>query len=463
MMRFATPLLASIAPCLALPSLAHAELDVIALKTTIETSVESDYPKLDALYKDIHAHPEIAFQEVKTAGKLAAEMRNLGFEVTEQVGKTGLVAIYKNGDGPTIMVRTELDALPMEEKTGLPYASQDKTNWNGRETFVAHSCGHDIHMASWVGAAKTLVGLKDKWQGTLMFIAQPAEEIGSGAKAMLADGLFTRFPKPDFGFALHDGPGPYGYIFYRVGVGSSNSDSLAITFHGRGGHGAVPQATIDPVMMAARFVVDVQSVISREKDPTEFGVVSIGAIHGGTAENIIPDDVRLFGTIRTFKPEVRAKMLAGIERTAKAVAAMSDAPAPDINITEGAKAVMNDPGVVETAAKVLKVAFADKFRPSPPGTPSEDFSEFVNAGVPSMFFNIGVYEPERAAAARNGTGPQLPSNHSPLFAPVPKPTIETGVTAMTRSSAPSISMQGGSESEDFSARRRLKSTFASRD
>jgi hippurate hydrolase len=189
--------------------------------------------------------------------------------------------------------------------------------------------------------------------------------------------------------------------------------------------------TIDPVMIAARFIVDLQSVISREKDPTEFGVVSIGAIHGGTAENIIPDEVLVLGTIRTFKPEVRAKMLTGIERTAKAVAAMSDAPAPDIKITEGAKAVMNDPGVVATAEKVLKAAFGDKLRPSPPGTPSEDFSEFINTGVPSMFFNIGVYEPERVAAARDGSGPQLPSNHSPLFAPVPKPTIETGVEAMT--------------------------------
>jgi hippurate hydrolase len=184
-------------------------------------------------------------------------------------------------------------------------------------------------------------------------------------------------------------------------------------------------------MMAARFVVDVQSVISREKDPTEFGVVSIGAIHGGTAENIIPDDVTLLGTIRTFKPEVRAKMLAGIERTAKSVAAMSDAPPPEIKITEGAKAVINDPGVVAIGETVLKAAFGDKFRTSPPGTPSEDYSEFVNAGVPSMFFNIGVYEPERVAAARDGSGPPLPSNHSPLFAPVPKPTIETGVTAMT--------------------------------
>jgi hippurate hydrolase len=286
-------------------------------------------------------------------------------------------------------------------------------------------------MASWVGAAKTLVGLKDQWQGSLMFIAQPAEEIGAGAMAMLTDGLFTRFPKPDFAFGLHDGPGPYGFVFYRVGIGSSNSDSLAITFHGRGGHGAAPQVTIDPVVIAARFVLDVQSVISREKDPTEFGVVSIGAIHGGTAENIIPDDVRVFGTIRSFKAEVRAKLHAGIERTARAAAAMSDAPAPDIRITEGAKAVMNDPAVVATAEKMLKAAFGDKFMTSPPATASEDFSEFASSGVPSMFFNIGVYEPERAAAARNGSGPPLPSNHSPLFAPVPKPTIETGVAAMT--------------------------------
>ena len=280
MMRFTKSLLASVALCSLLSLPARAELDAAKLKTTIEASVENDYPKLDALYKDLHAHPEIAFQEVKTAAKLAAEMRAIGFEVTEQVGKTGLVAIYRNGDGPTIMVRTELDALPMEEKTGLPYASHDTTNWNGRETPVAHSCGHDIHMASWVGTAKTLVGLKDQWHGTLMFIAQPAEEEIAGAKAMLDDGLFTRFPKPDVGFALHDGAFAYGTVSYRVGIGSSNQDGLFIRFHGRGGHGAMPQNTIDPVMIAARFVVDVQSVISREKDPTEFGVISIGAIHG---------------------------------------------------------------------------------------------------------------------------------------------------------------------------------------
>jgi amidohydrolase len=250
MKRFALAFLLS-ALCAATVLPARAEIDVARLKYAIEASVDADYPKLDALYKDIHSHPELAFAEVKTAARLAAEMRALGFEVTEKVGRTGLVAIYSNGDGPTIMVRTELDALPMEEKTGLAYASRDKTIWNGKETFVAHSCGHDIHMASWVGTAKTLVGLKDQWRGTLMFIAQPAEEIGAGAMAMLAEGLFTRFKKPDFAFALHANGGPYGYVDYRVGVGSSNYDGLNIQFRGRGGHGAMPQRTIDPVMMVA--------------------------------------------------------------------------------------------------------------------------------------------------------------------------------------------------------------------
>ncbi|HEY4987238.1 MAG TPA: amidohydrolase [Bradyrhizobium sp.] len=429
MKAIVTSLLA-FALCAVLPLQAHAEFDAVKLKAAIESSLETEYPKLDALYKDIHAHPEIAFQEVKTAAKLAAEMRAIGFDVTEGVGKTGLVAIYRNGEGPTIMVRTELDALPMEEKTGLPYASHDKATWNGRETFVAHSCGHDIHMASWVGTAKTLLGLKEQWHGTLMFIAQPAEEEVAGARAMIADGLFTRFPKPDAGFALHDGNGAYGYVSYRVGVGSSNVDGLFIKFHGRGGHGAIPQATIDPVMMAARFVVDVQSVISREKDPTEFGLVTVGAIHAGTAGNIIPDEAVVIGTIRSFKPQVRAKMLAGIERTARAVAAMADAPAPEIRLDEGTKAVVNDAAVVGPAEKVLKAAFGDKFNVTPANTTSEDYSEFVNAGVPSMFFNIGVYDPERVATARK-SGTPLPGNHSPLFAPVPKPTIETGVTAMT--------------------------------
>src|ERR1700732_1293500 len=234
---FAKPLMVSVALSATTLLPVHAEIDVASLKAAIEASVEGDYPKLDALYKDIHAHPEIAFQEVRTAARLATEMRALGFDVTEKVGKTGLVAIYKNGDGPTIMVRTELDALPMEEKTGLAYASHDKTIWQGRETFVAHSCGHDIHMASWVGTAKTLVGLKDQWHGTLMFIAQPAEEEIAGAKAMLDDGLFTRFPKPDVGFALHDGASAYGTVSYRVGIGSSYKGGLVLRVRVRWGAG----------------------------------------------------------------------------------------------------------------------------------------------------------------------------------------------------------------------------------
>ena len=246
---------------------AHAEMDAVALKNAIATSLASDYPKLDALYKELHAHPELAFQEVKTAARLAAEMRALGFDVTENVGKTGLVAMYRNGDGPTIMVRTELDGLPMEEKTGLDYASRDKATWMGREVFVAHSCGHDIHMASWVGTAKTLLGLKEHWRGTLMFIAQPAEEIVAGAKAMLAAGLFTRFPKPDIALALHDGPGPHGMVFYRTGAGSSAADGLEITFHGRGGHGSAPHTAIDPVGIAARFIVEAQKRDQPRKGP----------------------------------------------------------------------------------------------------------------------------------------------------------------------------------------------------
>lgn len=431
-MEFAKPLLAALAlgSIVALP--AHAEIDAGRLKLAIEASFESDYPKLDALYRDLHAHPELAFQEEKTAARLAVEMRAIGFEVTEKVGRTGLVAIYKNGDGPIVMVRTELDALPMEETTGLPYASRVKATWQGRETFVAHSCGHDIHMASWVGTAKTLVGLNDQWKGTLMFIAQPAEEVGAGAMAMLIDGLFTRFPKPDVGFALHSGGGPfpYGTIAFTPGVRSSSADGLFIRFKGRGGHGASPQATIDPVMMASRFVVDVQSVISREKDPTRFGVVSIGSFHAGTTGNIIPDDAVLQGSIRSFEPDVRARLHEGIKRTARAVAEMADAPPPDIIISEGVKALVNDAAVGATAGKVLTAAFGDKFRLAPPVTASEDYSEYIGSGVPSMFFNIGVYEPERVAASLNG-GPPLPSNHSPLYAPVPKPTIQTGVTAMT--------------------------------
>ena len=390
------------------------------------------YPDLDAIYKDLHSHPELGFHELRTAAALAADLRALGFEVTEKVGGTGVVGVLRNGAGPTVLVRTELDALPMQENTGLPYASTARTTSNGRETFVAHSCGHDIHMTSWVGTARTLVALKDRWQGTLMFIAQPAEELVEGAKAMLRDGLFTRFPKPDFAFALHTAPMAYGTVGYGVGAISSNSDGLEITFRGRGGHGSAPDKTIDPIAIAAHFINDVQTVVSREKDPQEFGVVTIGAIQAGTVGNIIPDSAVLRGTIRSYQPAVREKLLAGVRRTADAAAMMAGAPAPEVSLVEGGAAVVNTEAVVSRTVAAFDTAFGAKnVLRTPPGTASEDFSAFVNEGVPSMFFLVGVYSPEQVADARKPGGKALPFNHSPLFAPVPEPTIKTAVQAMS--------------------------------
>lgn len=406
-------------------------LDVATVKPGLVAEINADYPRLEALYKDIHAHPELGFQETRTAAKLSAEMRALGFTVTQGVGKTGVVAIYKNGPGPTVLVRTELDGLPMQEKTGLPYASQAKQQWNGRETFVDHSCGHDIHMAAWVGAAKALLAAKDKWSGTLMFIAQPAEELVSGARAMLADGLFTRFGKPDYALAIHDGPEPTGNVYYRYGAGSTNSDRLSITFTGRGGHGAHPETTIDPVVMAARFVTDVQTVISREKDPAAFGVVTIGGVSSGSAGNIIPDLAQLEGTIRTTDDAVRAKIHDGIRRTANGVAAIAGAPPPQVTITPGGPALMNDKAVVDRMVPVLNQAFGPRSHEAASFIyASEDFSEFLRAGVPGTLVRVGGTSAAMLAAAK-AKGEPPPENHSPFFAPDPEPTIKAGVEAMT--------------------------------
>ena len=409
-----------------------AELDPQPLKPQLQQLIAQMYPQMRGIYEDLHANPELGFQETRTAAKLAAEMRRLGFEVTEGIGKTGLVAIYRNGAGPTVMVRTELDALPMEEKTGLPYASKAKAQYNGKESFVAHSCGHDMHMTSWLGTAQALLGLKNQWKGTLMFVAQPSEETVTGAKAMLADGLFQKFGKPDYAFALHTGSMPYGTVGYVAGAATSNSDSLDITFHGRGSHGSMPDKGIDPVLMASRFVVDVQGVVSREKDPMEFGVVTVGAFNAGSAGNIIPDQARLLGTIRSYKSEVRSKLHDGIERSAKAQAAMSGAPAPEIKLTKGSDAVVNDAALVNRTVRLFKAALGDKnVLPIPPATASEDFSDFINQGVPSMFYILGVSDPQKVAQASQPGGKPLPFNHSPFFAPEPEPTFKTGVETMT--------------------------------
>jgi amidohydrolase len=414
-------------------SLAHAAgaADVAGTRAAIDRGLDAQYAHIEVLYKDIHSHPELAFQETRTAAKLAAEMRALGYEVTEGVGKTGIVAVYRNGPGPTVMVRTELDALPLPEKTGLPYASTATQILRNAETPVAHACGHDIHMSVWVAVAKTLMDMKDQWSGTVMFVGQPAEEGGGGARAMLADGLFSRFPKPDMGFALHVGPGPYGVVSYRPGVINSTSDSLSVLFTGKGGHGSRPHVTIDPVMMAGHFIVDVQSVISREKDAAKFGVVTIGSVQAGNAGNVIPDTALLRGTIRSYDDDTRAKMIEGVQRTAKAVALMAGAPPPDVKITAGAKAVINDDALAARGGAVLKAAFGDKAVLLPaPGSASEDYSEFIMAGVPSFYFGIGGLDPKAVAQAA-ATQTPLPGNHSPEFAPVPEPTIRTGTQAMS--------------------------------
>lgn len=426
---------------LTLASTAHAQspapagsLDAPAAKQRVDAWLDRHYGALDAVYKDIHANPEVAFQETRTAGVLAGAMRQLGFEVTEHVGKTGIVAIYRNGAGPTVLVRTELDALPMEEKTGLPYASRAQQVVGGKSSFVAHSCGHDSHMAWWLGTAEALLSMKDRWHGTLMFIGQPAEETVSGAKAMIADGLFTRFPKPDVGFAAHVSPAPVGTVVVKDGPVSSASDAVDIVFNGRGAHGSMPDKSIDPIAMAARFVTDVQAVVSREKDPQAFGVVTVGSFHAGTVDNIIPDQAELLLTLRSYSPEVRKLLMDGVERTARASAAMANAPAPTVRYLHGTASVRNDGALSARAAAVMRSAFGNgaTFVPATAqgGTASEDYSEFIDAGVPSVFFGVGGSDP--AVLARLAAeGKPVPVNHSPFFAPVPEPTIRMGVEVLT--------------------------------
>ena len=399
------------------------------LNAAVARQVDQVYPALEVLYQDIHSHPEIAFQETRTAARLAAEMRTLGFTVTEGVGKTGVVAILENGPGLTVMVRTELDALPMEEKTGLPYASHAKAMSGGSESFVAHSCGHDVHMAAWVGAARTMVALKDRWRGRLMFVAQPAEETLQGAQAMVTDGLFTRFPKPDVALAIHtSGEVAYGRVQYRAGPAMSAADTFEILFKGRGGHGSAPHNTIDPIVIAAHFVTEVQTVISRVKDPREFGVVTVGAFQAGTVANIVPDQALLRGTLRSYSPEVRKLLRDGVQRVANSAAAMAGAPEPEVRIVEGVPSVVNDEGVIHSVDGALKSALGpDHVDLALPQTPSEDFAVYATQGVPSLTMRFGVYPPDQIAAAALLGAKRLPSNHSPYFAPVPEPSIKTGI------------------------------------
>ena len=401
--------------------------------STIQADVDTLYPELSALYEDLHRNPELGFQETRTAGVLAARLKTLGFDVTTGVGKTGIVAILRNGAGPTAMLRTELDALPVEEKTGAPFASRVMAKTAAGQTVpVMHACGHDLHMTAWMGTAAWMASHRQSWKGTLMLVGQPAEETVSGAAAMLKDGLFTKFPKPDYAIGLHDDDTlPAGTIGYHAGFFRASMMAPIITIHGRGGHGAVPQNTVDPVVIAARTVMSLQTIVARETNPQDPLVVTIGSIHGGTQGNIIPDQVRMELSVRTFNEDVRKRTMAAIERIAKAEAAAAGAPRePAIEFANaGIGPVFNDPMLTARLASALRSALgADRVVEMPAKMTSEDFSEFGRAGVPAVLLHVGAINAARLAESKR-TGVPVPAPHSPEWLPELEPTLKGAVRA----------------------------------
>ena len=411
--------------------------------TVAETSpaplvVDREFAGLLDLYKSLHAHPELSYHETNTAARIAAEWRQAGYEVTTGVGG-GVVAVLRNGPGRTLLLRTELDALPVTEQTGLEFASTVTTrDETGKEVGVMHACGHDIHMASLVGAGRVLAQLTNHWRGTLVLIAQPAEERGGGAKAMIADGLFTRFPRPDYCLAFHDSADtPAGLITYASGYASANADSVDITVRGVGGHGAYPQKTKDPVLLAAQIVVALQTIVSRETRPSEPVVVTVGTIHGGTKNNIIPDEVKLQLTVRTYGDESRQQTLAAIQRIARGCAATAGLPEelmPVIKMgADYTPSLYNDPKLTQRVIGVLSAQLGEtNVTTKPPGAGAEDFSRYgrTDDKIPIFMFNVGGVNREAYATAMK-TGAPLPSLHSSRWAPDPEPTLRAGVTALT--------------------------------
>jgi hippurate hydrolase len=402
----------------------------------VNQRIEADYPRLEALYRYLHAHPELSLHEARTAARLARELREAGFTVTEKVGGYGVVGVLRNGKGPTVLVRTDMDALPVTEKTGLPYASTVRTrDAQGREVGVMHACGHDLHMVSWTGTARVLVALRDRWHGTLVFIGQPAEEVGAGARMMLEAGLFKRFPRPDYCLALHCAADrPFGTVAYTPGLALANVDSVDITVRGKGGHGAAPHTTVDPIVLAARIVLDLQTLVSRETNPTDPAVVTVGSIHGGSKHNIIPSEVKLQLTVRSTKDSVRQHLLEGIRRIAAAAAQGAGAPPPEVRFVpeEFTPALVNDPGLTRRTVGVFRELLGpDRVQERPPVMGGEDFARYGRERVPAFLFWLGTVEPERVAEAAKPGAPPLPSLHSELYRPVPGPSIRTGVLAMS--------------------------------
>jgi len=398
--------------------------------------LDSIYPELDAFYIDLHRTPELSGHEEKTSAKIAERLRRLGYQVTTGVGGYGVVALMRNGNGPTLLLRTEMDALPVQEKTGLPYASKiTAPGKEGGTVGVMHACGHDIHMTSLMGSATLLAKMKDRWQGTLFLISQPAEETVAAAEAMMKAGLFTKFPKPNFAIALHDTHQlPAGKIGYTPGYAYASMDAVSITIFGRGGHGAYPHLTVDPIVIAARTILALQTIVARENNPIDPAVVTVGSIRGGTKSNIIADEVNLQLTVRSYKEEVRQHLLSAIERITKAESAAAGAPKEPSIIRvpgEATAAVYNDPALTKRVVGVLTREFGDSnVAEMAPTMGSEDFSVYGRAGVPAVMLGLGAVEPQKFEKAK-ATGATLPGLHSAEWAPDRERTLRTGVSALT--------------------------------
>jgi len=424
------PMALFLAPLVFVTSLSAAD----AWRAPSSQQVDAVYPQMRELYEDLHRNPELSLHEEKTAVTIAARLRQLGYEVTTNVGGTGVVGVLKNGSGPTVMMRAELDALPVLEKTQLPYASHVTThNDEGVEVPVMHACGHDLHMSVGMGTAALLVENKASWHGTFIYVGQPAEERISGATAMLKDGLFSRFPKPDYVFAVHDTSfAPAGKVAYVAGFAAANADSVDVTIYGRGGHGSAPQVTVDPIVIAARTILAWQTIVSRENNPQDPAVITVGTIHGGSKNNIIPDDVKLQLTVRSYKEEVRRHLLAAIERIADAEAAAAGAEKkPKVEVFEGVSAVYNDPAMTKRIVRALEPVLGKaNVVQGAPIMASDDFAEYGRAGVPSVMLSLGAVNPAKFDAAQK-SGEALPGPHSSRFAPDEEPSLKTGILAET--------------------------------
>ncbi len=416
------------------------------LRGLVAGRVETEYPSLLGIYTNLHAHPELSFMEVKTAALVAGELRTLGFTVTEKLGNTGVVGVLTNRVGPTVLVRADMDGLPIKENSGVPYASTDVVkDLSGRDQPAMHACAHDTHVTGLIGTARLLVATKDKWSGTLVLVAQPAEEIGAGARAMLADGLYTRFPKPDYALALHTTPLLLaGVVGHGEGPFLAGVNNMDILVRGVGGHGAAPHATKDPVVLASQIVLALQTIVSRELKPGTPAVVTVGTIHGGRTRNIISDEVKLELTLRAYDEKVMAHLIASIRRICAGIAQAAGLPDDRLPIVTPdpapTRVTSNDPSLSRRLAATFHGWLGEqRVKLTPPRMLAEDFSEFSREGVPICMWWVGATDPAKFTESER-TGVPVPSDHSATFAPIPEPTLKTCVTSMT---AAVLELMGG--------------------